>query len=108
MITFLYTITVITSIFIGFILSKEYTLLKDYKKNEEDLAYLDSQIKELKNEITQSIQGNTITSQKHDPHPPNVILDNKIYSQQEFSKEINSGKFQMSSMLQSKLHEKDN
>ena len=104
---FIYTVTVLLSIFIGFALFKGYTLLKYYKKGEEDLIYLHSQIQELKDAIIEPVQNNSISNQKHDRPSPKIILDNKIYSQQEFFKEINSGNFQMSSMLQSQLYEKD-
>lgn len=111
---FFYTVTVLISIFIGFVLSKGYTLLKDYKKREEDLAYLHSQIKELKDGIIRPVQNNTISNhnnsipnQKYNLPAPKIILDNKAYSQQEFFREINNGKFQISPMLQSKLHAKN-
>lgn len=103
----LYTVTVVISIFIGLILSKEYALLKDHKKRNEDLIDLHSQIKELKDPIIQPVQNNRIPSQKHDLPAPKIILDNKTYSQQEFFKEINNGRFQISPMLQSKLHGND-
>lgn len=89
-----------------------YTLINDSKKREEDLTCLHSKIKELESDIIQSVQNNSIDnhnstpSQKYALPPPKIINDSKIYSQQEFSREINSGKFAMSSMLQSKLNEK--
>lgn len=114
MIIFLCIVTVFTAIFIGLVLFKGYTLMKDYKKGIEDLTCFHSKIKELEDVITQPVQNNSvdnhnnnsIPNQKYDLLAPKVISDNKVYSQEEFSREINSGKFQMSPMLQSKLYEK--
>lgn len=107
MVVFFYIVGVLIPIFIGFILFKEYTLLRDNKKREEELSYLHLEIKGLKDSLIQSAQNNSIPNQKQDASSPKIILDNKIYSQQEFSKEIHSGNFQMSSMLQSKLDKKN-
>lgn len=105
-VVFLCIVTVLTSIFIGFILLKGYTLIKDYKKKEEDFTYLHSKIKELEDDIIQPMKNNSILNQKHDIFTPKIKIDNKIYSKQEFFKEINNGKIQISSMLQSKLYGK--
>lgn len=109
---FLCTVTMLISICIGLVLFKGYTVIKDYKKKEEDLTCLHAKIKELENDMIQQLKNNSINhhnstlNPKYDLPPPTIMNDNKIYSQQEFSREINSGKFEMSSMLQSKLNQK--
>lgn len=106
-------VALFTTMLIGLVFFIGYTLMKDYKKEVENLTCLHSKIKELEDGIIQQVQDNSINNhnnsipnQKNDLPAPKIILDNKIYSQQEFSKEVNSGKFQMSPMLQSKLNKK--
>lgn len=101
-------------IFIGFVLFKGYILVKDYKKEIGNLTYSHSKIKELEDEIIQLAENTTINNhnsiisdQKHNLPAPKIILDNRTYSQQEFSKETTIGRFQMSPMLQSKLYKKN-
>lgn len=113
MVIFLCIVTVLILIFIGFVLFKGYPLIKYYKKRDEDFTYLHSKIKELEDGITQPVKNiptnnhnNSIPNQKRDQATPKIITDNRIYSQQEFFKEINSGKYQMSPALQSKLYKK--
>jgi len=111
---FLCIVALFTSILMGLVLLMGYTLIKDYKKEVENLTYSHSKIKELEDIITQTTQkssnnnsSSSISNQKYDLLAPKIILDNKIYSQQEFSKETNNGKFQMNPMLQSKLYKKN-
>lgn len=103
MVIFLCIATVLISIFIGIVLYKEYTLIKYYIKRKE---LDDGIIQPTKNNPINNYM-NRIPNQRHNLPAPKVIHDNKIYSQQEFSKEINSGKFQISPMLQSKLYDKN-
>lgn len=101
MVIFLYIATVTILVFVGLVLLKGYIIMEDYKKK-------------LENSTIQQIQNNSINNhnkqvltQKQNLPTPKIILDKKVYSQQQFSKEINSGNFQISPMLQSKLYGKD-
>lgn len=107
MVTFLCIVTMLISISIGFALLKSYALIKYHIKREEDFTYLHSKLKELEDGGTQPVQNNTTLNRKYDLPIPKITSDNKIYSQDEFYKEINNGNFQMSPMLQSKLYEKN-